>query len=1318
MPIHPLSVKERLAGFDFHRLFVEELGWSQPSSAKPVTFQVAEEGFSREQIAQLGGVYVFEVTAAAGVIPSARSRAAVHKEIAALHHENLLIFLNRERTQSLWYWVKRDEGKNYPRGHYFEINQPGDLFLSKLSTLVFEIGELDPSGDVSVVEVAKRLREALDIERVTKKFYDEFRAQHLAFIDLIAGIASDRDRRWYASVLLNRLMFIYFLQKKGFIDNNDQDYLQHKLDATKKQGADLFYSNFLKLLFFEGFAKAVDQRSPEARKMLGNIKYLNGGLFLQHKIEIDNPGVRIPDKAFENILALFRRYSWNLNDTPGADDDEINPDVLGYIFEKYINQKAFGAYYTAPEITEYLCERTIHHVILDKVRKTPFPGSKNRDYGSINDLLMDLDNDLCRALIQDILPRLSVLDPACGSGAFLVAAMKTLLNIYSPVVGRIKFSGSTNLKKWLRDVEREHPSIGYFVRKTIITDNLFGVDIMEEATEIARLRLFLALVASADDVDQLEPLPNIDFNIVPGNSLIGLMRVDDRDFDRRHKQGHLFQKSYRELLEEKDRLIDTYRHAATYTDDLRSMRDNIQEMGKDAEATLDDILLKEFSDLCIKYEQPTWDAKKGELGRPSKRQLKTADIRALQPFHWGYQFDKILNDHGGFDVIVANPPWEAFKPYAKEFFEQHSDLVSKNNMTIHDFEAEQSKLLKDPAIRAAWIGYLAGYPHQAAYFRLAANFKNQSSVVNGKKVGSDTNFYKLFVEQAHNLLRDGGRCGIVTPGGIYADLGAKRIREMLFFEGKVDSLFGLSNERYIFEGVEHRQTFCVLVFEKHGSTESFRAAFRINPREAISRDKLDDFLNSGKTHLLVSTDLVRRLSPDSLSVMEFKSEADVRIAEKMVRFPLIGELVPGKWGVRLASEFHMTGDSDLYQVKRSSGMTALFEGKMINQFTADFGRPRYWVRVTDGRRRVIGSGPDHGQRIESDYYRVCFRSVARNTDERTMISAILPPCFFGHSLSAVRVRDDDGNRIVSDAVQLLLCAMWNSFVIDYFVRAKVAANISFFYIYQLPIPRLDENDPAFRLIVGRAARLVCTTPTFDGFARQVGLMGHEDGASDPESRARLRAEIDGIIANLYGLTEDEFAHILTTFPVVPQATKDAALAAFREFAPKTIDQQIAALIAAGESATVEFKFSVRWDMRENRLNEPLKYSVLKTVAAFLNSNGGSLLIGVDDERNVVGLQGDYSLFKKADSRDAFENWLTTQLIDQFGKPATRLIAVTFHDVGGKDICRIEAQPSPSPVFVDEKGGKPAQMYIRAGNSSRALDTREAIQYSRHRWPPI
>ena len=424
-----------LQKFEFGTLFIEVLGWSQPSVRKPTPLVYDGMKFESRQIAELAGVVVLEITTQDGGVPNAKIRTAVSKLISKQHHENLLIFLDRHRTQSLWYWVKREGSKTSPREHLYVQGQPGDLFLSKLSAMVFDISELDETGHVPVVEVAGRLREALDVEQVTKKFYREFSEQHLAFLEFIRGIDEERDRRWYASVLLNRLMFIYFLQRKGFVNDSNFNYLQAKLAETRRIfGPNQYFGKFLKLLFFEGFAKPEQERSTEARDRLGSIRYLNGGLFLPHRIEEDNPKLDVPDKAFENLFALFERYSWNLNDTPGGEDNEINPDVLGYIFEKYINQKAFGAYYTRPEITAYLCEATIYRLILnavnipETVQAHHLPGVKLYSFQTIPDLLMNLDAPLCRQLLHEVLPSLSLLDPACGSGAFLVAAMKTLIN--------------------------------------------------------------------------------------------------------------------------------------------------------------------------------------------------------------------------------------------------------------------------------------------------------------------------------------------------------------------------------------------------------------------------------------------------------------------------------------------------------------------------------------------------------------------------------------------------------------------------------------------------------------------------------------------------------------------------------------------------------------------------------------------------------------------------------------------------------------------------------------------------------------------------
>src|SRR5262249_24565370 len=160
-------------------------------------------------------------------------------------------------------------------------------------------------------------------------------------------------------------------------------------------------------------------------------------------------------------------------------------------------------------------------------------------------------------------------------------------------------------------------------------------------------------------------------------------------------------------------------------------------------------------------------------------------------------FDEVMRARGGFDVILANPPWEVFKPNAKEFFRDYSKVVRKNNMRIEEFEREQKKLLDDPDIRGAWLEYLSKFPHVNDFFRSADQYKNQMSVVGDRKAGTDINLYKLFVEQCLNLLRPGGQLGMVVPSSLYTDLGSTKLREALLDENTVHVLFGLSNERYI-----------------------------------------------------------------------------------------------------------------------------------------------------------------------------------------------------------------------------------------------------------------------------------------------------------------------------------------------------------------------------------------------------------------------------------------------------------------------------------------------------------------------------------------
>jgi hypothetical protein len=1157
------AFEKHLKSFDFQRLFLEVLGWNRPGAGRDwQSDQAGDTAYSHRTVAELGGVVAIQVVVDGGW-PDEAQRLKVWRHVAHSHAENLLIFTNQQTgaSQSQWYWVKRDKhpetGKPRltSRRHDYFRGQPVDLFASKLQAMVVELSELDTAGRLPVLDAARRIQAALDVQTTTKKFFNAYEQQHLALLQHIEGIANDRDKRWYASVLLNRLMFVWFLQKKFFLDGGNADYLHAKLAESRQRGSNRFFGEFLKALFFEAFAKPEANRSAAAKALTGKIPYLNGGLFLPHKLEQDEhhtlrvgSTLRVADVAFEGIFKLFSSYSWHLDDTPGGAADEINPDVLGYIFEKYINQKAFGAYYTRPEITGYLAERSIHQLILVRIHQPALPelGLKEVKFDSVPDLLAKMDAHTALRLVNEVLPSITILDPAVGSGAFLVAALKCLINVYYAVVGRAEMGASSELKHWLAHIQRDHPSVGYYIKRRIVTDNLHGVDIMEEACEIAKLRLFLSMVSSVREVAHLEPLPNIDFNILPGNSLVGLMRVDEHEFDAKYRQGDMFRLSFRELVDEKNRRLDIYRHAADAVGrdvDLRVLRDDIDAAMHDANDVLNELVHDQFNERRIQYEEATWDAAKKDLGKPRKRAIQPADIDAQTPFHWGYVFDDIMQKRGGFDVILANPPWEGFKPQAKEYFAPFSERISKKNMSIKEFEAEQARLLQDRDIRDGWLAYQSRFPHMSAYFRSKADYRYQSAEVGGKRTGSDINLYKLFTERCFALLRDGGHCGIVVPNGIYKDLGATGLRNMLFDHAQVDSIIALANERFIFEEVDHRVCFAFLTFEKGGSTKSLRATFRINPREAIAADDFISFVENPANFIELSAALIGAMNAETRSVLEFRSATDVAIVKKMLAFPALGKKLEGLWNLKLTNEFHMTNDSGAFKTAPTTGRLPLFTGRMFNQFENTSEHSGYWIDETDGRKVLLGKTLDTGQPMDYQSYRWLHRRIARSTDTRTLIATIAPPMVFTEVNSTTLKVAESGMNAVE---QCYWCAVANSFVLDWLLRQSVASTLNMFYLYQLPVPRLPSSDKRCESIAKRAARLICVDSAYDGLARDVGLKSHKDGAADPAERARLRAEIDGLVAQLYGLSEVEFAHILASFPLVPEPARLAARNAFRD----------------------------------------------------------------------------------------------------------------------------------------------------------------------------
>ena len=763
-PLDGDAVRRLLKAFNLQKLFNYELGWDIKETkhgGMDMTVTVADKKFKLQAIAEKRGFVAYQCVSADKSIPDYPTRQKIWRQVAKATHEHLIVFAPEDHGVLCWQWVKREQGQppRY-RQHTYSQGQPATALAQKLERLRFTLEEEER---LSIADVASRAEQAFDVEKVTSRFYERFKTEHQAFLNFIEGIREDANREWYASLMLSRMMFIYFIQKRGFLDDN-RDYLRNRLakvSLTKGRGKFYsFYRWFLLALFHKGLGQPEENRDLDLAltQLLGRIPYLNGGLFDLHALERDNPNIHIPDQAFEQIFDFFDAYQWHLDDRPLRDDNEINPDVLGHIFEKYVNQKQMGAYYTKEDITGYISRNAIIPRLFDQAQKNCAIAFKPRqgvwrllmedpdryfyssvrhgiglelpqeiarglkdmtqrgewnnaappeyglptetwreyiarrrhyeetrrklvagDVASINDLVtynLDIETfaraainhsegpELVRAFwkaIRDI----SILDPTVGSGAFLFAALNVLEPLYNACLDAMRGllddlersqrkhrpEKLSDFRKELQKIEK-HPSERYFVLKSIVINNLYGVDIMEEAVEICKLRLFLKLVAQLETYEQIEPLPDIDFNVRPGNALVGFTSMDEV---KRTLAGDLVRLSYLSNIKEQAKLADRA------FDLFRKMQvERNMDATKFAGAKLD--LRKRLEEL--RWDLDSFLADDYGVRKGAYRKW----LRSHQPFHWFIEFYGIIS-RGGFDVIIGNPPYlEAGRvPYAASF---------------------------------------------------------------------------------------------------------------------------------------------------------------------------------------------------------------------------------------------------------------------------------------------------------------------------------------------------------------------------------------------------------------------------------------------------------------------------------------------------------------------------------------------------------------------------------------------------------------------------------------------------------------------------
>jgi len=776
MAITKAEFSAYIRAFQFRELF-NEMGWNNDRTKQPIVLD--EVAYNVTAIAEKSGFRIFICEPPSGnKIPDSATRKKIESKVTKLFQEHLIIFIDEYQREQVWQLAVRKAGTPTKISETrFTLSQDPELLYQRASGLFFT---LDEEEKVTIIDVTKRVAENFqqNNERVTKKFYESFKKEHTAFLKFIKGIDDQLNMDWYASLMLNRLMFCYFIQKKGFLDKN-KNYLQDKLKACKeKKGKNKFYSfyrDFLLALFHEGLGAPTHDKKLEVE--IGKIPYLNGGLFDEHEIEKTFQKIVIDDKAFEQLFNFFDEWEWHLDTRESASGKDVNPDVIGYIFEKYINDRAqMGAYYTKEDITDYISKNCIIPWLFDEVKRhypkafandgwlwqmlkksgdeyiydavkygVPDASTGSATGGLFDDLPAGIQkgfnpalekklvdgkgqylhelrnvwnkhapsnialqtetyrevierrkryadikskiangeikeiNDFItynlniRQFVQDVLEttgdaefirhfyqallRITILDPTCGSGAFLFAALNILELLYEACIQRMRSfvdeSGKGKHKyfeEMLAQVNApEHPNLQYFIYKSIILNNLYGVDIMNEAVEIAKLRMFLKLVATVDaDYSKknlgLEPLPDVDFNIRAGNTLIGYATEDalknslemdliaKLELPRIEEQCDIVARAFARYKE-----IQLQGHADF--EDFKTAKDELNDRLDKLRNELNQLLHKQHYP-NVKYDH--W-------------------LATHQPFHWFAEFYEIIHGKGGFDVVIGNPPYVEYK---------------------------------------------------------------------------------------------------------------------------------------------------------------------------------------------------------------------------------------------------------------------------------------------------------------------------------------------------------------------------------------------------------------------------------------------------------------------------------------------------------------------------------------------------------------------------------------------------------------------------------------------------------------------------------
>lgn len=898
----------------------------------------------------------------------------------------------------------------------------------------------------------------------------------------------------------------------------------------------------------------------------------------QQRISYADLGVDEIGAVYESLLEFSPKYT---EIGTQLSDREIAPGRF-YLDDSDLERKETGSYYTKPELVDELINSALEPVVDDRLEDVATEAERE---------VALLDIDVC--------------DPACGSGAFLIAATNYLADRLASIRGSTSYPAEKTIRE---------------ARRSVVQNCIYGVDLNPMAVELAKVSLWINSAVSD------KPLNFLDHRIRCGNSLVGTNSSlveqglpDDayetsqgrdwhpgNDIRRRirneNEQRDTAQNSSLEQWgSEQDGYIDTAVQMESINEDTQADVDQKAALHNKVRESATLQQRKLVYDLWTaaffwpmdqdtgEYPTPETIDKIRRNPEPNDNDLQelinlSTDLSSYYSFfHWETEFPLVFEQKQGFDCVLGNPPWEKIKAQPKEWFKNKHDKIasaSKRQRTrlLNKLEDENPELYKRWKIVERDSERIARFVQSSAQYDRSA-------------VG-DLNTYPVFAEiAAYKILNDKGFSGIILKTGIATDRDNEDIFGSLVDDQLIRSFHDFRNSKSLFPDVHQNERFCLLTLSRIQSDDDITFSFL--------NTSIED-LNDKKNHMGIKAEEIKLINPNTKTIPTFQSQRSKDITINIhSSMPVLVNKEKGSnpWGITYYQMFHLTNDSGLwdensldklqsegYELSTNASMIPtvkaddgpkrylpLYEGKHIHQYNHRFNSydhsgeateicrtteneltnkefeplPERWVADSDFADEVA-------EKPWSKEWVFAFRDVAdATTNVRTSLGTIVPFMPFGNTASLLFFDSGGAEKAT------IFTTLFNSFAFDFALRQSIGGtHVNKYILEQLPMPEPEalshyevsidsSSEPLEEFLISRGTELIWTSNSLNSFGQAI-IDREHPYTWHQQRREQLRAEIDATVAKLYGLSRDDFSYIIDTFKIL----KDREQKKYDEFRTK------------------------------------------------------------------------------------------------------------------------------------------------------------------------